>query len=58
MEVTPIREITAAPACCEKPMAKTVEGQSVRDMREVWICRKCGSQVRGALLVQPAQDKK
>jgi hypothetical protein len=52
-DVTPIREIVASPRCCERPMVKTTEGQSVRDLREVYICRKCGNRERGALIVSP-----
>ncbi len=57
MDVTPIREIVAQPRCCDRPMAKTVEGQSARDMREVMVCRKCGRVERGALLA-PRQEPK
>lgn len=50
MEVTPLREINHDPQCCGKPMAKTINGASLKTMRYLYICRQCRAQKQGELV--------
>jgi hypothetical protein len=54
MEVTPLREINHDPQCCGRPMGKTINGQNLRTMRYLFICRQCRAQQQGELVNPPA----